>query len=105
MIVKTPEPPYFAVIFSSFRTEINEEYNETFENLMLAASELDDFLGMESVRDGFGISVSYWKSIEGIREWKDNLQHIAAKRKGIEKWYESYMMRIARVDHDSYFSL
>jgi heme-degrading monooxygenase HmoA len=105
MIVKTPEPPYYAVIFSSLRTENNDEYLETFDNLMGSASELDDFLGMESVRDGFGISVSYWKSIEGIREWKNNLQHIAAKRKGIEKWYESYMMRIARVDYDSYFSL
>lgn len=105
MIVKTPKTPYYAVIFSSFRTENNEEYLEMNEKLLESASEIDDFLGIETVRNGFGISVSYWKSIEGIQKWKNDLQHISAKIKGREKWYEEYMMRIARVEHDSYFSL
>ena len=104
MITKTPKPPYFAVIFSSFRTQDDDDYEETLQIMISLASEIKDFLGMESARDGFGISVSYWKSIEGITEWKNNIMHIVAKQKGREKWYESYMMRIARVENDSYFS-
>ncbi len=103
MIIKTPEPPYYAVIFSSVRTENDIDYVDTMKILIDASKDHDDFLGMESARDGFGISVSYWKTYEGILKWKKDSDHIIAKEKGKQYWYESYAIRIARVEYHNYF--
>ncbi len=46
----------------------------------------------------FGITVSYWASPEAIRNWKDHAEHIAAQTMGIERWYEHYELRVARVE-------
>jgi heme-degrading monooxygenase HmoA len=103
MIIKTPEPPYYAVIFSSYRTEDNVDYEHTMKILMEASKNYDEFLGMESARDGFGISVSYWKTYEGILRWKKDSDHLIAKEIGKKYWYESYAIRIARVEYQNYF--
>jgi len=61
-IAKTPEPPYYAVVFTSVRTEVDEGCTDTAEKMMTLASEQPGFLGVESVRKegGLGITVSYW---------------------------------------------
>ncbi|WP_369820334.1 antibiotic biosynthesis monooxygenase [Tenacibaculum sp. SG-28] len=33
----------------------------------------DEFLGMDSVRSALGITISYWKSMEAIIAWKNNI--------------------------------
>nr|WP_280639678.1 antibiotic biosynthesis monooxygenase [Aeromonas veronii] len=58
------------------------------------------FLGMESARDGVGITVSYWRDLESIRNWKAELEHKEAQRLGREKWYSAFKTRIARVERD-----
>jgi heme-degrading monooxygenase HmoA len=96
----TPEPPYFAVIFTSTRTGGDNGYAEMAEAMVALASQQPGFLGIESVRgsDGLGITVSYWSSEESIRNWKMNSQHLVAQRRGKGQWYEDFVVRVAKVE-------
>lgn len=96
----TPKPPYYAVIFSSQRTEGDNGYGETAERMAELAAQQPGFLGMESTRgaDGFGITAAYFDSEENIRAWKRNMEHAAARQKGREVWYAHYEIRIAKVE-------
>ena len=96
----TPEPPYYAVIFSSQRTEGDNGYRQIAERMVELASQQPGFLGAESVRgtDGFGITVSYWASAEDMAAWKANVEHLAAQEMGKQKWYENYELRVAKVE-------
>lgn len=96
----TPEPPYYAVIFSSLRSSGENGYERMAERMMELASQQPGFLGVESVRgaDGFGITVSYWESVEAISNWKANAEHRTAQENGKRLWYEGYELRIAKVE-------
>lgn len=96
--------PYYAVIFTSLLHQTDEEYMGLDDKLMKLAQERDGFLGMDSARSGLGISVSYWKTLEDIKEWSQNLQHIDAKTKGKERWYESYNVKICKVEKEYGFT-
>jgi len=95
---KTPEPPYYAVIFSSMRRD--NGYTQVAERMVELASQQPGFLGVESVRgtDGFGITVSYWASAEAMAAWKANVEHLAAQEMGKQEWYEHYELRVAKVE-------
>ena len=58
------------------------------------------FLGVESARQGLGVTVSYWTDLESIRKWKANEAHMEAQKKGRDLWYKSYKTRIAKVERD-----
>ena len=96
----TPEPPYYAVIFSSLRTDGDAGYAEAAERMLALARLQPGFLGAEHVRgdDGFGITVSYWDSEESIRAWKRQDEHAQARHRGRTQWYEHFEMRVARVE-------
>ena len=98
-IVKTPAPPYYAVVFTSIRTDTDDGYPETAEKMMALASEQPGFLGVESVRkqNGLGVTVSYWRDEESIRKWKEHAAHRRAQQLGREKWYRSYRIRVVKV--------
>ena len=97
---QTPEPPYFAVIFSSQRREAHEGYAETADRMIELARQQPGFLGVESVRgaDGFGITVSYWEDEESIKAWKHHAEHAEARKRGRLEWYEHFELRVARVE-------
>ncbi|PWJ40097.1 antibiotic biosynthesis monooxygenase family protein [Sediminitomix flava] len=103
MIAKTPEPPYYAVIFTNTINENLEGYADTATRMVELAEEQEGFLGFESARDGIGISVSYWKDLESIRLWKANSEHLFAQEKGKSEWYKSYTTRIAKVEREYSF--
>lgn len=96
----TPEPPYYAVIFSSYRTEGDNGYAEMADRMVELASEQPGFLGIESAREGLGITVSYWASLEAISNWKNNAEHREAQRLGHQKWYSSFRVRVAKVERE-----
>lgn len=104
MIANTPKPPYYVVIFSSLRTEVENGYSEMADKLVELASKQDGFLGIESVRDELGITVSYWKDLESIRKWKQNSEHLIAQKNGREIWYSSFKTRIGKIEHDYDFN-
>lgn len=94
------KPPYYAVIFTSVRTDVEQGYAEMANLMVEMAKQQDGFLGIESARNEIGITVSYWKDLESIKNWKSNLDHLQAQRMGKQKWYESYKVRIALVERE-----
>lgn len=105
MIANTPNPPYYAVIFSNIRTEIDEGYAETADEMVRLAEAQEGYLGHESVREDLGITISYWLNLDAIRNWKQQTDHILAQRMGREKWYAAYKTRICLVERDYGFSI
>jgi heme-degrading monooxygenase HmoA len=103
MISKTPKPPYYAVIFTSLRTDLEEGYDKTADRMVELAKEQKGFLGMETARTEIGITISYWKTLEDIHIWKNNEEHKAAQKNGKDKWYAAYKIRICRVERDYEF--
>jgi heme-degrading monooxygenase HmoA len=100
LIAKTPKPPYYAVIFTSLRTEGDNGYAQMADNMVELAQQQPGFLGIETAREDVGITVSYWSDLESIKQWKANLDHQQAQRLGREKWYSSFKARISRVERD-----
>jgi heme-degrading monooxygenase HmoA len=96
----TPEPPYVAVIFTSTRTEGDRGYAAMADAMDALAAEQPGFLGLESAREGVGITVSYWKDHEAARAWKQVAAHLVAQRRGREVWYTDYRVRVATVERD-----
>jgi heme-degrading monooxygenase HmoA len=96
---RTPEPPYYAVIFTSQRTEVDDGYGAMGDRMVELAAQQPGFLGVESVRDasGLGITVSYWSSIEAIAAWRAHAEHRVAQAGGRKKWYAHFETRVARV--------
>lgn len=99
-IAQTPAPPYYAVIFSNLRTDGDQGYGAMADRMVKLAQQQPGFLGVESARDGLGITVSYWESLEAIKHWKANVEHQAAQRQGREQWYSEFRVRIARVERE-----
>jgi heme-degrading monooxygenase HmoA len=95
-----PTPPYYAVIFTSQRSQGDAGYEAMAERMVALAAEQPGFLGVDSVRngDGFGITVSYWESEEAIRRWKQHAEHQIAQRSGRDKWYDDFTIRVAKVE-------
>lgn len=75
LIASTPEPPYYAVIFTSLRTDGDNGYGEMAVRMVELAAQQPGFLGVESAREEVGITVSYWKDLESIKAWKADLEH------------------------------
>jgi heme-degrading monooxygenase HmoA len=95
-----PQPPYYAVIFSSQRREGDHDYGATSARMVDLARQQPGFLGVESTRgeDGFGITVAYWDSLEAITAWRLHAEHTAARERGRGEWYRHFELRIARVE-------
>ncbi|HLL96195.1 MAG TPA: antibiotic biosynthesis monooxygenase [Spirosoma sp.] len=103
MIAQTPEPPYYAVIFSSVRTDVDEGYASMADRMVELAHGQPGFLGIESARNELGITVSYWNSLSAIRSWRQHAEHLIAQQTGRDRWYEAYKTRICKVDRDYEF--
>ena len=100
-LAQTPEPPYYAVIFTSLRTPGDQGYGETADRMMELAVQQPGFLGVESVRDpqtGLGITVSYWKDEASIAAWRAHGEHREARERGRSTWYSDFELRVARVE-------
>jgi heme-degrading monooxygenase HmoA len=97
---RTPSPPYYAVIFSSLRTDGDQGYNAMADRMVELAAEQPGYLGIETCRgdDGFGITVSYWRDEASILAWKRHAEHSLARQRGREQWYGHFELRVARVE-------
>ncbi len=105
-LAQTPNPPYYAVVFSSQRTgEDADGYGAMADRMWELAAKQPGFLGVETMHseDGFGMTVSYWESLEAIRNWREQAEHKIAQAQGREKWYEKYKLRICLVETEYRF--
>lgn len=98
----TPEPPYYAVIFTNQAADDTTGYAAMAQKMMDMALDAPGCLGAESTRDenGFAITVSYWQDEAAILDWKAKAEHLAAQRMGIDRWYARYTLRVAKVERD-----
>lgn len=96
---RTPVPPYYAVIFTSVRTEGGHGYAAMANRMRELASQQPGFLGFESARQKLGISVSYWSSLESIHAWKTQAEHRAAQDRA-QDWYRALRVRVCRVERE-----
>ena len=99
-IAKTPPPPYYAVIFTSVRTEGDGGFKQAAGEMEALGYSQPGFLGAESVRDisGVGIRISYWESLQAIENWKNNTKHQDAQKMGQDIWYSSFATRVCKVE-------
>lgn len=104
--MKSDRATYYAVIFSSQRSSDGEaDYAKAADRMLELAQTQDGFLGVESTRgtDGFGITVSYWKSEDSIKKWKSHSEHLIAQELGRTRWYKSFKTRICKVEREYEF--
>lgn len=97
-------PPYYAVIFTSTRTEGDNGYRVMAQQMEDLASQQPDFIAIESAREDIGITVSYWRNLEAIANWKTDADHLFAQQRGIKDWYTSYKVRICLVEREYDFN-
>jgi heme-degrading monooxygenase HmoA len=113
-----PQPPYYAVIFTSRRTDGDNDYAATAENMLKLAADQPGFLGVDWVREGptgflgvdcvrvgpeLGITVSYWQDEQSIAAWRRHAEHTLARMTGRERWYEAFEVQVAKVERSYSF--
>lgn len=98
-----PANGFYAVIFSSTKSDNLEGYQEMDEETMRLAQEQNGYLGYESVNNGnTGIFISYWESMDAINSWRQNSTHLMAKAKA-QQWYKRYLSQICEVKSSHLF--
>ena len=95
---------YYAVIFTSTLSDHTDGYDEMAVRMEQLAEKQPGYLGMDSARSDIGITISYWKDLDAIKNWRSNFDHLQAQRLGKEKWYRSYKVRVCRVEREYSFS-
>ena len=96
--------PYYAVIFVSKKKENIPEYEPMAMAMVKLAKEQPGFLGVDSAQGEIGLTVSYWKNLEAISNWKQNTEHLVAQQKGRQDWYEWYDVKICKVEREYNFN-
>ena len=95
----------FVVIFRAKIRTADSEYAEVaarMRELALGQFGCFDFKSVTEGRDE--IALSYWPDEESIRAWKSHADHALAQQLGRERWYESYIVQVARITREYRYS-
>ena len=104
MIAKTPDTPYYAMIFTSVKSTDLSGYDEMATKMAELTAQQPGFLGMEhATSDSLSITVCYWSTLESITAWKQDAEHAVAQQTGKERWYQQFATRIMKVERDNFF--
>lgn len=97
---ETPEPPYYAVVFASQRTEGDDGYGAAAIRMEELVAQQPGFLGVDSARgaDGFGITVAYFADEESIKQWRVHPEHSETRDNGRARWYQHFAVHVAKVE-------
>ena len=101
----TGKKTYYAVIFTLKVTVNADGYHDMSSHMETLAKKQKGFISMDSVRNNIGITVSYWETLEDIKNWKQQSEHLKAQEKGKNDWYSWYHVRICKVEHEYGFGL
>ncbi|MGW1890419.1 antibiotic biosynthesis monooxygenase [Streptomyces sp. NPDC002004] len=103
--VPAHEPPYYAAIFTSLRTDGDNGYGETAARMDELVREIPGFLGEDSAATpgGLRITVAYFRDETALAEWRAHAEHRAAQRRGRAEWYEQYVLHVAKVERSHGF--
>ena len=104
-LARTPDAPYWAVIFTSVRNRhAGDQFDETDQAMMALAAQQPGYLGVETASSDIGITVSYWADEESIAAWRRNADHAFAQYEGRTRWFDAYELRVARVERTHSFT-
>ncbi|MEU5347294.1 MULTISPECIES: antibiotic biosynthesis monooxygenase [unclassified Streptomyces] len=111
MPVAAYEPPYYAVVFTSVKTEeggrdgVPGGYGETNERMEELVEKIPGYLGMDYAGSpgGLSITVGYFRDADAVEEWRTNAEHRAAQKRGRAEWYERYTLHVAKVERSHGF--
>ena len=103
--MNAPRPPYYAVIFTSVKTDDIEDYEDWNDRMVLLVKKQEGYLGHESYRNeqNESVTISYWRDPESIVKWRNHPEHQQAQELGRSKWYQRYRIRICRVEREYEF--
>lgn len=88
MIADTPQPSYYAVIFTSLHTAGDNSHSGIAIKMSGLAKQQPGYPGLESAREELRITVSYLESLKAIKNRKANARHLFAQQQGRAKWYK-----------------
>ena len=94
-----------AVIFEvKPKTEGKDEYLEIAANLREHLKNQKGFISIERfqslAQDGKILSLSFWRDEESITNWRNMIEHRMGQKKGKNKLFHSYRIRVAEVVRD-----
>jgi len=88
----------YAVIFKATTHNLDKEYFNMAKKMRdLAINEYGckEFTSVTEASEE--IAISYWESLEDIKKWKQNSEHLMAQELGKSKWYSEYSVEIVEV--------
>jgi heme-degrading monooxygenase HmoA len=97
---------YYAVIFSSSLSDLEDlKYIEFSKKMLENVNSQNRFIEIESYREksGKGVTISYWKSIAAIQEWREHSAHLRVHKYGCEVTYSNYSIKIWKVQREYNF--
>jgi heme-degrading monooxygenase HmoA len=102
-LLRTPSPPYYAVISTSIRPmEGSADYDTTMEAMIRLVKEMPGFLGAESsveLKDNkyYKVSTVYWRDLKSLSAWRHDVAHVKAKEHGAAHFYLEHNIRVCQV--------
>jgi heme-degrading monooxygenase HmoA len=88
----------YAVIFKATIAEFDDEYVQMagqLRELAISKYGCQDFTAVTEGNEE--IAISYWETLEQIRDWKNDPQHRFAQKLGREKWYKSFSVEVCEI--------
>ncbi|MEU3643811.1 antibiotic biosynthesis monooxygenase [Lentzea sp. NPDC034063] len=103
--VEAFEPPYYAVVFTTVRTQEQSGYRDTNARMEELVKDVPGYLGMDHAQNpgGLGITVAYFRDADALTQWRTNAEHQAAQQRGRAHWYQSYTIHVAKVERSHTF--
>ena len=97
-----PKPPYYVVIFTNRKSDNQENYAETADQMVELAKQQPGFLGVDSFSNAEGkhCTISYWEDLEAIANWKAVPEHRNAQQEGYKRWYSWFDLKICKVERE-----
>ena len=88
----------YAVIFEAQINQLDESYFVTANRMRELATSQYGCVEFTSITEGDKeISISYWQSLDDIKNWKQDEEHLQAQEMGKKRWYKNYSVKIAEV--------
>ncbi|WHP07434.1 antibiotic biosynthesis monooxygenase [Acinetobacter corruptisaponis] len=89
----------YIVIFKATVKELDSTYSAMAQKLRNKALSQYHCIKFEACSEnGFEIALSYWNSLEDIKRWQQDVEHLLAQRLGKEKWYQDFSVEICKVE-------
>ena len=91
----------YAVIFRAKVKKLDGQYSVMAKNMRDLAMSQYGCTEFTSCTEGDEeIAISYWPSLEHIKTWKNDADHLVAQSLGKEKWYETYTIQVVEIKRE-----